>query len=99
LMHPRVPENLHAYPEDGHFGEIQVVPTPGHTRCHVCLLYREVLFAGDLVVTGGGKVKPSPVFMTWNTPVLMASIEKIKTYPFRWICPAHGRPLERGDLM
>ena len=99
IMKIRQPTCIHPYPDDGQMGEVKIIPAPGHTPGHVCLLYRDVLLAGDLVVTSHGKIKPSPGFMTWNTPVLMESIQKISVYPFKWICPAHGMPVERGDQL
>jgi len=93
------PADMQAYPEDGSLGDIQVIATPGHTPGHVCLLYQDVLFAGDLVATRSGVIKPSPGVMTWNMPLLLQSIEKVRPLSFRWVCPAHGNPLERGSML
>ncbi len=98
LIKIEVPEKLNPYPENQKIGDIQIIPTPGHTPGHVCLLYRNVLFAGDLVVGSKGKLMPSPWFMTWNKNILRESIEKMAGYSFKWVCPAHGKPIERGDL-
>ena len=97
LMNIKPPVNLKAFPVNNHIGEMEVISTPGHTPGHVSLLYRDVLFAGDLVATQNGKIKPSPAIMTWNMPLLLESIKNIAPRSFKWVCPAHGLPVERGD--
>jgi glyoxylase-like metal-dependent hydrolase (beta-lactamase superfamily II) len=91
------PAKINTYPDDNRVGEVQVISTPGHTPGHVCLLYQDVLFAGDLVATSNGKISPSPAAMTWDMPLVLESIKKVAPLPFKWVCPAHGMPLERGD--
>lgn len=97
LMPAEKPQSLQAYPVDGCMESITVIPTPGHTPGHVSLLYRDVLFAGDLVVCFNVRIRPSPGFMNWDMDILKESIRKVAPYSFRWVCPAHGTPLERGD--
>jgi len=99
VMKVRQPSAIHPYPPDGQMGEVKIISTPGHTPGHVCLLYRDVLFAGDLVLSGRGKIRPSLPIMTWDMPAVMESIEKVRPYSFKWICPAHGRPVERDDSL
>src|SRR5579875_2384176 len=45
-------------------GDVEVIPTPGHTLGHVSLLYKDTLFAGDLVTSSRGRLKPAPAFLT-----------------------------------
>jgi len=97
LIKVQPPVNLHPYPEEMKIGDVTVISTPGHTLGHVSLLYQDVLFAGDLVRTRNGDIKPSSAIMTWNKPILFESIKKIGTYPFKWVCPGHGMPVERDD--
>ena len=94
-----LPQAINPYPPDQQVGELQVIATPGHTPGHVCLLFQDVLFAGDLVATSNGQIKPSPAIMTWNMPMLLQSIKKVAPLSFRWVCPAHGMPLERSGLL
>ncbi|WP_374119145.1 MBL fold metallo-hydrolase [Clostridium sp. OS1-26] len=74
-----------------------MTPTPGHTPGHTCILYKDILFAGDLVDSRKGKLRSYPN-MNWDEAVLMESIKNISHFPFKWVCPAHGIPVvERGD--
>lgn len=101
LMKVKVPGNINPYPPEQKIGEIEVIPTPGHTPGHVCLLYKDVLFAGDLVKTSKGQVEPmtsvmfgSLVSINWDQSLLEKSIKKIAGYSFKWVCPAHGNPVK-----
>lgn len=95
----KTPENLHAYNQTEKVGEVEVIPTPGHTPGHVCLLYKDILFAGDLVHLSKGRLEPYPSFWNWDTAVMMASIKRIAPLPFKWICPAHGKPMEKKAFL
>ena len=77
---------------------LEVVETPGHTEGHICLIYDEVLLAGDLVEEKDGLCVPYPVKMNWDTAKLFKSIEKLNAYPFKWVCMAHGTPVMRDEL-
>lgn len=97
LLNVKPPAGLNAYPADNRIGEVAVIPTPGHTPGHVCLLFRGVLLAGDLVAARNGQIQPSPGIMTWNMPLVMESIKKVAPLSFEWVCPGHGMPVKRGD--
>ena len=97
VMRVKKPENISSYPEDQKIGDIKVIPTPGHTPGHVCLLYNDVLFAGDLIRTSNGQVGPMSSFMNWNTDLSRESAKKVANLPFNWICPAHGEPVKRNN--
>ena len=98
-MKVKKPENINSYPEDLKIGDIEVIPTPGHTPGHVCLLYDDVLFAGDLLRTSKGQLGPMASFMNWNTHISMESAKKVADYHFEWICPAHGEPIKRDGQL
>ena len=98
IMKIEIPKNINAFNENQRFEDMLIIDTPGHTPGHVCFIYKDILFAGDLVVGFEGKLKPSPDFMTWDKHVLMESIKKVAGYSFKWVCPAHGKPVERKDL-
>ena len=91
------PENINSYPEDGMIGDIKVIYTPGHTVGHVCLLYKDIMFVGDLFRTKNGEISTGPSFANWNNSILKESIVKIDEYDFKWICPAHGEPIKRDS--
>jgi glyoxylase-like metal-dependent hydrolase (beta-lactamase superfamily II) len=97
IMRTKKPNKILPYPEELRIGNIEVIPTPGHTPGHVCLLYDEVLFVGDLFRTSKGKIVPMRSFMNWNESLLKESITKIGSYDFEWICPAHGEPIKRNE--
>ncbi len=97
IMRVKKPEKVNPYHEDHKIGDISVIPTPGHTPGHVCLLYKDVLFAGDLVRTSKGQIEPMQSFINWDTDLSLGSIKIIGDLPFKWICPAHGEPVERTD--
>lgn len=97
VFRPKTPENLHVYGQDK-IGEVVVITTPGHTPGHVCLLYKDALFVGDLLHVSRGQLEPYPAFWNWDTPALMESIKRIAPLPFKWICPAHGKPVEKDAL-
>ena len=92
-----IPHDVKPYPEDLKMGEFQVIPSPGHTPGHVCILYHDILFAGDLVGSRDGVIKPSPGIMTWDSTLALQSIRQVGQYSFKWVCPAHGVPVQRGD--
>ena len=98
IMRPKKPVDIKALKDGDKVGEIEVVATPGHTPGHICLIYEDVLFAGDLVEEKDGMPIPYPVKWNWDTSILFQSIEKLKVYPFEWICMAHGKPIKRDEL-
>lgn len=76
---------------------VEVIKTPGHTPGHVVFLYRDILFAGDMVMTRRGQLRLSPALMTWNLPQARASVRSVAERSFTWICPAHGHPIHRDQ--
>src|SRR5688572_19615784 len=74
--------------------ELLVIPTPGHTRGHMVLLYRNrFLFTGDHLAW-------SPVRETltafrsvawYSWPEQTRSMERLLSHRFEWVLPGHGR--------
>jgi glyoxylase-like metal-dependent hydrolase (beta-lactamase superfamily II)/ferredoxin len=71
-----------------------VIPTPGHTRGHCCLLYDDrFLFTGDHVwwsreqnsLSAGRDV----CWYSW--PEQTDSMEKLVNFSFEWVLPGHGQ--------
>ena len=98
LLRAKKPKKILPYPKDQKIGDIKIIPTPGHTPGHVCLLYKNILFAGDLLKTSNGKIMPMKSYMNWNDSLLRESITKISNYDFEFVCPAHGEPIKRNGL-
>ena len=88
-----------SYSHISSFGDIQVIPAPGHTPGHVICLYHHVLFTGDLFAIKHGTLRLFPAYLTWNSQALSQSLALLKTLPFDWVCPAHGQPLQRNDAV
>jgi glyoxylase-like metal-dependent hydrolase (beta-lactamase superfamily II) len=93
--HPHVDR---VYDPGTKIGELEVVPSPGHTKGHVCFVIDDVLLAGDLVTTRNGKLKPAPSFLTTDRRALKQSIRNIGSLKFDLVCPAHGLPVRRSSL-
>lgn len=98
FMKAKLPEEINSYPENGIINNLEIIPTPGHTPGHVCILFEDVLFAGDLIRTSPDKIKPMMSIMNWNDSMIRESIAKIDKLSFKWICPAHGVPIKKGTL-
>lgn len=94
LMRTGKPGNISTYPQKQEIEDIKIIPTPGHTSGHVCLLYEDVLLAGDLLRNSKGQLKPLASFMNDDETALRKSIDKIDQFSFKWVCPAHGEPIK-----
>jgi glyoxylase-like metal-dependent hydrolase (beta-lactamase superfamily II)/ferredoxin len=74
--------------------DLLVVPTPGHTRGHAVLLYRDkYLFTGDHLAWSPARntltAFRSVCWYSWT--VQTRSMEKLLDYRFEWVLPGHGR--------
>ncbi len=96
-MRVKKPQNINIYSENDKICDVEVIKTPGHTPGHVALLFKDILFAGDLIRTSKGKVSNMRSSATWNQSLAKESIKKINKYDFKWICPAHGEPIKRNS--
>ena len=70
------------------------IPTPGHTRGHQVLLYRnEALFTGDHLAWSPERQTliafRDACWYSW--PVQTASMARLLDYRFEWVLPGHGR--------
>jgi glyoxylase-like metal-dependent hydrolase (beta-lactamase superfamily II)/ferredoxin len=80
--------------DDSTFGEdFLVIPTPGHTRGHCVLLYRnEILFTGDHLWWSRRRkavvASRSVSWYSWSEQ--LRSVEKLLGYRFNRILPGHG---------
>jgi glyoxylase-like metal-dependent hydrolase (beta-lactamase superfamily II)/ferredoxin len=74
--------------------DLLAIPTPGHTRGHTVLLYRDrYLFSGDHLWWSAAydalNASQSVCWYSWAEQIL--SIERLLGYQFEWVLPGHGR--------
>lgn len=74
--------------------DLTIIPTPGHTRGHMLLLYRNrFLFTGDHLAWSPTKETltafRSVAWYSW--PEQTRSMAKLRDYSFEWVLPGHGR--------
>jgi glyoxylase-like metal-dependent hydrolase (beta-lactamase superfamily II)/ferredoxin len=74
-------------------GDLVVIPTPGHTRGHSVLLYREkFLFTGDHLAwsarRGGLTAFRDACWFSWDEQI--RSMERLLDFSFEWVLPGHG---------
>ena len=81
---------VQVYPEK--LAEYQIIPTPGHTAGHVCVLYQDCLFAGDCCSTESGEVTGPEAGFTEDEELAAQSLRKVSRYNFGCWCPCHGLP-------
>ena len=74
--------------------ELLVIATPGHTRGHAVLLYKnKFLFTGDhLAWSPTRETLTAFRSVNWYSwPEQIRSMEKLLAYNFDWVLPGHGR--------
>ena len=74
--------------------DLILIPTPGHTRGHMVLLYKnKFLFTGDHLAWSPSRQTltafRSVAWYSW--PEQTRSMEKLLDYRFEWVLPGHGR--------
>jgi glyoxylase-like metal-dependent hydrolase (beta-lactamase superfamily II)/ferredoxin len=74
--------------------DLLAIPTPGHTRGHTVLLYRDqYLFSGDHLWWSAAyealNASQSVCWYSWTEQIL--SMERLLDYQFEWVLPGHGR--------
>ena len=80
--------------------DLTLIPTPGHTRGHQVLLYKnKVLFTGDHLAWSPGRqtliAHRNYCWDSWSTQT--RSMERLLDYRFEWVLPGHGR-IGRGSV-
>jgi glyoxylase-like metal-dependent hydrolase (beta-lactamase superfamily II)/ferredoxin len=69
------------------------IPTPGHTRGHVMLLYGDrFLFSGDHIWWSRlrGRLNASRDVCWYSWPEQVKSVVLLSQYSFEWVLPGHG---------
>jgi glyoxylase-like metal-dependent hydrolase (beta-lactamase superfamily II) len=70
------------------------IPTPGHTRGHCVLLFRNrFLFTGDHLDwdRDGQTLDASPDYCWHSWPQQTESMARLTDYSFEWVLPGHGQ--------
>ena len=74
--------------------DLLIIPTPGHTRGHAVLLYRDkYLFTGDHLAWSPSR-RALTAFRTacwYSWPAQTRSMRRLLDYSFEWVLPGHGR--------
>jgi glyoxylase-like metal-dependent hydrolase (beta-lactamase superfamily II) len=99
LMLAPKPAVTGSYDRRQNFGGIRAIAAPGHTPGHTIFQYHNIVFAGDLVQAGNGKISLLPPFMNWDMNAVKKSVGLLKTLDFEWLCPAHGKPVKHDAAM
>jgi glyoxylase-like metal-dependent hydrolase (beta-lactamase superfamily II) len=76
--------------------DLLAIPTPGHTRGHMVLLYRErFLFTGDHLWWSPirHRLIASKSVSWYSWPEQLKSVGRLLGYSFEWVLPGHGRRL------
>jgi glyoxylase-like metal-dependent hydrolase (beta-lactamase superfamily II) len=74
--------------------DLTLIPVPGHTRGHVCLLYKNrFLFTGDHLAWDEDEdvLTAFRDYCWYSWPEQVRSMEKLLGYRFEWVLPGHGR--------
>lgn len=73
--------------------DLLAIPTPGHTRGHCVLLYRQkFLFTGDHLAWSRrrGRLVAFRDANWYSWPATIRSMERLLDYDFEWVLPGHG---------
>jgi glyoxylase-like metal-dependent hydrolase (beta-lactamase superfamily II)/ferredoxin len=84
--------------EDVVMGDFRIIPPPGHTPGHCCLLCRDrFLFAGDHLwwERGEQRLGASRSHCWYSWPEQTESMARLLNYPFEWVLPGHGQSAKR----
>jgi glyoxylase-like metal-dependent hydrolase (beta-lactamase superfamily II)/ferredoxin len=85
------------------FPDFLVIPTPGHTRGHCVLLYKnKYLFTGDHMWWSRRhkRLAASERVCWYSWPEQIESTARLQEYDFQWVLPGHGqRSKNAADVM
>ncbi|MBI3934831.1 MAG: MBL fold metallo-hydrolase [Acidobacteria bacterium] len=73
--------------------DLLAIPTPGHTRGHSVLLYRnQFLFTGDHLWWSPARkqLSASRTYCWYSWPKQVESMRRLLEYRFEWVLPGHG---------
>ncbi|MCI0412019.1 MBL fold metallo-hydrolase [bacterium] len=76
--------------------DLLIIPTPGHTKGHMVLLYRNrFMFTGDHLwwSPNYNSLHASRGVCWYSWPNQVDSIKRLQNFSFEWVLPGHGRRL------
>lgn len=80
--------------------DLDIIPTPGHTKGSMCLLYRKhALFSGDHLAAGknGGLISfRDACWYSWTE--VKKSNQRLKNFEFCRVYPGHGRRYQAPNI-
>lgn len=78
--------------EPRRFGDVSVIPTPGHTRGHCVLHYDAYLFTGDHLSwdRDARRLSAHRDVCWYDWPAQLRSVERLLDVEFSWLLPGHG---------
>jgi glyoxylase-like metal-dependent hydrolase (beta-lactamase superfamily II)/ferredoxin len=77
--------------------EFLIIPTPGHTRGHCVLLYKDrFLFTGDHLWWSrvNQRLSASERVCWYSWPEQTKSMARLQAFTFEWVLPGHGQSVE-----
>jgi glyoxylase-like metal-dependent hydrolase (beta-lactamase superfamily II) len=79
-------------------GGLQVIHTPGHTPCSICLYSFEhkLLFVGDAMQRRRKKLQFPAKMVSTNLTQAVESVSKLSELDFEVLILGHGQPVTRG---
>ncbi|MEM5772705.1 MAG: MBL fold metallo-hydrolase [Candidatus Aenigmatarchaeota archaeon] len=77
------------------YDDFKVIKTPGHTEGSVSLLFKKILFCGDLIINSKKIILPPNEF-NLDEKKILNSIKKISKLDFNLILPGHGNFIKNG---
>jgi glyoxylase-like metal-dependent hydrolase (beta-lactamase superfamily II)/ferredoxin len=74
------------------FGDLTVIPTPGHTRGHCVLHAGDYLFTGDHLAWNAtrGELDAHRNVCWYNWPLQLLSVARLRDLGNSWVLPGHG---------
>ncbi len=77
-------------------GGIRVIHVPGHTPGSICLLYGDILIAGDVLIGGRRGLKPPASIYCDDYGEALRSLERLRDVEFEAIYVSHGVDRVKG---
>ncbi len=67
--------------------ELKIIKTPGHTQEDICIIYKDILFSGDVIFHHGYIGRTD--FPESDHEKMRESLKKISKIKYKILCPGH----------